>query len=127
VFAGGVVVSAKLIFPLRTQSDLRQDNAIGLIRPMAVSLDASGLISSGAFQSSPLPGSRTDELLTFDNTVASRNKSASAIYYYWSNAWREVGFGNADVGANLLLPGTGFIIRKATNNTTPVWTNSPNF
>ena len=127
VFAGGVVISSKLGFPLRVQSDVRQDNAIGLIRPLAVSLDASGLIESGAFQSSPLPGSRTDELLTFDNTVASRNKSAAAIYYYWSNAWREVGFGNADVGANLLLPGTGFIIRKGTNSSTVIWTNAPNW
>ena len=127
VFAAGVVVSTKLAVTLRTQFDVRQDNAVGLIRPLAVSLDASGLISSGAFQTSPVPGSRTDELLTFDNTLASRNKSASAVYYYWNNAWREVGLGSADVGANLLQPGTGFLIRKATNSATAVWTNAPNW
>lgn len=125
--AAGVVVSSELAIPLRVQTGTSQDNSIGLPRPLAVSLDASGLISSGAFQSSPLPGTRTDELLTFDNNAVMRNKSASAVYYYWSNAWREVGFGNADVGANLLAPGTGFIIRKATNGVTPVWTNSPGF
>ena len=127
VFAAGVVVSANLAIPLRNQPGVQQDNAVGLLRPIAVSLNASGLISSGAFQPSPIPGSRTDELLVFDNTVASRNKSASAVYYYWQNAWREVGFGSADVGANLLMPGTGFIIRKGTNNATAVWTNSPNW
>ncbi len=127
VFAAGVVVSTKLAVTLRTQFDVRQDNAVGLIRPLAVSLDASGLISSGAFLPSPLPGSRTDELLTFDNTVASRNKSASVVYYYWNNAWREVGLGSADVGANLLQPGGGFLIRKATNNATADWTNAPNW
>lgn len=127
VFAAGVVVSANLALPLRSQVGVHQDNSIGLLRPMAVSLNASGLISSGAFQSSPVPGSRTDELLTFDNSVTSRNKSASAIYYYWQNAWRQVGFGSADVGANLLTPGTGFIIRKGTNNAAAVWTNAPNW
>jgi uncharacterized protein (TIGR02597 family) len=125
VFAAGVVVSSKLIIPLRAQTDVRQDNSVALIRPLGVSLNDSGLISSGAFQTSPSPGSRSDELLLFDNTVAVRNKSASAVYYYWSSAWREVGFGTTDVGTNLLQPGCGFIIRKATNNATAVWTNSP--
>lgn len=127
VFAAGVVVSSQLAISLRAHTDAQQDNAIGLVRPIPVSLNASGLISSGAFQASPFPGTRSDELLTFDNTIASRNKSASAIYYYWSNAWREVGFGTTDVGTNVILPGTGFIIRKATNNATAVWTNAPNW
>jgi uncharacterized protein (TIGR02597 family) len=123
--AAGVVVSSKLAVPMRNQIGVAQDNSVALIRPVAVSLNASGLISSGAFQASPLPGSRTDELLVFDNNVASRNKSASAVYYFWNDAWRQVGLGNADVGANVLLPGTGFIIRKATNNVSATWTNAP--
>jgi uncharacterized protein (TIGR02597 family) len=127
VTTAGVVVSSKLSLSLLAQSGVSQDNSIGLLRPMAVSLDASGLISSGAFQASPLPGSRTDELMTFDNSVASRNKSASAVYYYWNSAWREVGLGNVDVGANVLSPGTGFIIRKSANSTSAVWTNAPNW
>ncbi|MGZ4963085.1 MAG: TIGR02597 family protein, partial [Limisphaerales bacterium] len=82
----------------------------------------------GAFNASPLPGSRTDELLTFDNTVANRNKSASAVYYYWSGAWRQVGAGANNVGSNAVLgAGTGVIIRKATNSSTVVWTNAPNY
>jgi uncharacterized protein (TIGR02597 family) len=127
VTAAGVVIASKVSIPVRAQTTVGQDNSVGLLRAAAVSLNASGLISSGAFLSSPLPGSRTDELLAFDNSVASRNKSASAVYYYWNNAWREVGLGNADVGTNLLVPGTGFIIRKSTNSTTTVWTNAPNW
>jgi uncharacterized protein (TIGR02597 family) len=124
----GVVVASKLTFALRTQTTDRQDNAIGLIRPVALSLNNSGLIASGAFQASPLPGNRTDELLVFDNSVASRNKSAAAVYYYWTNAWRQVGLGSTDVGASpVLVPGGGFIIRKATNGVSPVWTNAPNY
>lgn len=123
----GVVVSSQLLISLRTQSDVSQDNALALLRPIAVSLNDSGLINGGAFQPSPLPGTRTDELLTFDNNAVMRNKSASAVYYYWSNAWREVGLGNTDVGGNLLAPGTGFIIRKSTNSVPAIWTNAPNW
>src|SRR5205814_2182818 len=104
----------------------KQDNSIGLPRPVTVSLGASQLISSGAFASSPLPGNRSDELLTFDNSAVTKNKSASAIYYYWNGAWRLVGAGNADVSAsNVFVPGVGFIIRKNTNSTSALWTNSP--
>lgn len=127
VTTAGVVVASKLSIPLRTQIGVMQDNSIALARPMAVSLDASGLIISGAFQSSPVPGSRTDELLAFDNNSVAHNKSASAIFYYWSSAWRQVGLGTNDVGTNVLAPGTGFIIRKATNNATAIWTNAPNW
>jgi uncharacterized protein (TIGR02597 family) len=105
---------------------VQQDNAVALTRPVTVSLDASGLISSGAFASSPLPGSRTDELQIFDNTVALKNKSSSAIYYYWSNAWRRVGAGTTDVGSDgVFVPGSGIVIRKATNNAAATWLNSP--
>jgi uncharacterized protein (TIGR02597 family) len=127
VTAAGVVVSANIAIAVRAQSGVIQDNSVALVRPIAVSLNESGLISSGAFQASPVPGTRTDELLTFDNSVASRNKSASAVYYYWNSAWRQVGLGGADVGANLLAPGSGFVIRKSTNSTSAVWTNAPNW
>jgi uncharacterized protein (TIGR02597 family) len=121
----GRVISSAIVTTLQAQTGTSQDNFVGLQRPVAVSLNDSGLISSGAFSASPLPGSRTDELLTFDNSVVARNKSSSASYYYWSNAWRQVGGGNADVGANQIFqPGTGVMIRKGTNSVSPVWTNS---
>jgi uncharacterized protein (TIGR02597 family) len=122
----GSVVGSSISIPLQVSSTVQQDNAVALTRPVTVSLDASGLISSGAFASSPLPGSRTDELQIFDNTVALKNKSSSAIYYYWSNAWRRVGAGTTDVGSDgVFVPGSGIVIRKATNNAAATWLNSP--
>ena len=122
----GAVITSKLAITLRTQSGSLQDNHIGLSRPVSVSLDACGLVTSGAFSASPVPGSRTDELLIFDNTAIAHNKSASADYYYWNSAWRQVGAGSADVGTNLIFhPGNAVIIRKYTNVISPVWTNSP--
>lgn len=126
-FIGSVVVG-KIAIPLNTSATDKQDNFVGLARPAIVSLNDSQLVSSGAFASSPLPGTHTDELLTFDNTVAERNKSTTGIYFYWNNAWRRVGAGAADVGTDLVFtPGAGVVIRKATNSTVPVWVNSPNF
>ena len=106
----------------------KQDSYFGLVRPIAVSLDDSGLVSSGAFSSSPLPGTRTDELFTFDNTLVAKNKSASAVYYYWNNGWRRVGAGSTAVGGTqVFVPGSGVIIRKGTNNASPIWTNAPTY
>lgn len=125
----GAADSSPWAIPLRTpngEAGDKQDNAVALARPIAISLDASGLIDSGAFAASSLPGSRTDELLIFDNTVAAKNKSSSAVYYYWSNAWRRVGAGSSIVGSDLVFtPGAGVIIRKGTNIVAPVWTNTP--
>jgi uncharacterized protein (TIGR02597 family) len=123
--AVGRVITSPITITLQTQTGVLQDNCIGLQRPVPVSLNDSGLISSGAFSQSPTPGNRTDELLTFDNSVVARNKSSSASYYYWSNAWHQVGDGTTDVGTNQIFqPGTGVIIRKGTNNVSPAWTNS---
>jgi uncharacterized protein (TIGR02597 family) len=125
----GVVVSSKMAVPLRTTTSSPQDNFVSVARPVRVTLDQSGLIGSGAFSASPLPGSRTDELLYFDNSVASRNKSATAVYYYWNGAWRQVGVGTNDVGSTAVFgSGTAAIIRKASNNVPSViWTNAPNW
>lgn len=122
----GRVISSPITMAVVARSGVLQDNCIGLQRPVAVSLNDSGLIESGAFNASPVPGSRTDELLTFDNSVVARNKSSSASYYYWNSAWRQVGAGSSDVGANQIFqPGTGVIIRKGTNNVSSTWTNTP--
>jgi uncharacterized protein (TIGR02597 family) len=122
----GNVITSKVATVIQTSPTSPQDNSVSLMRPTPVSLNNSGLISSGAFAPSPLPGSRTDELLTFDNSVTNRNKSSSSVFYYWSNAWRQVGAGTTDVGTNAPLgSGAGVIIRKGTNSTNPVWTNAP--
>lgn len=122
----GSVVSAKIAVQLQASPSTQQDNYVALPRPVAVSLNDSGLITSGAFLASPLPGNRTDELQIFDNSVAQKNKSSSAIYYYWSSAWRRVGAGSTDVGADqVFTAGAGIVIRKATNSAGATWINSP--
>ena len=63
MICAGVVPGSKLAIPLRTSASAAQDNYVGVARPLRIALDDSGLISSGAFSASPLPGSRTDELL----------------------------------------------------------------
>jgi uncharacterized protein (TIGR02597 family) len=121
----GRVISTPIAATLAAQIGSQQDNYVGLQRPEPVSLSGSGLIQSGAFIASPLPGTRTDELLTFDNTVVARNKSSDASYYYWQGAWRQVGGGTNDFGSALIFqPGTGVIIRKGTNNAAAAWTNN---
>jgi uncharacterized protein (TIGR02597 family) len=127
----GAVSMARWNVPIRVpdgSAGNKQDVFFGLMRPVAMSLDDSGLISSGAFAASPLPGSRTDELFTFDNSIVAKNKSAAAVYYYWNSAWRRVGAGNTVVGnTTVFAPGSGVIIRKGTNIASPVWTNAPNY
>ncbi|MGZ5569127.1 MAG: TIGR02597 family protein, partial [Limisphaerales bacterium] len=128
LMSSGVVIPSKLVTRLSTSPITKRDNYVGLMRPITNSLAASGLINTGAFAASPLPGSRTDELLVFDNSVVQKNKSSSAVYYYWNNAWRRVGSGSADVGSvPVLTPGMGFIIRKATNAASIDWTNQKNW
>lgn len=124
----GIVAMSKLALPFAVSPLFQQDNFIGLARPVGVSLDGSGLINTGAFITSSLPGVHADELLSFDNSVGQRNKSAAALYYYWSGAWRRVGFGTSNVGSDqVFAPGAGVIVRKGTNSTSPVWINSPNY
>ncbi len=129
LLAAGNAIAANVTIALNIPPDAssKQDNYIGLMRPVTLTLDGSQLISSGAFAPSPVPGNRTDELLVFDNTVAAKNKSSSSVYYYWNSAWRRVGAGSTVVGsAPIFTPGTGIILRKGTN-APATWINTPNY
>lgn len=127
----GSVVMQKTAIILDTETSTKQDNAISLIRPIPVTLNQSGLISSGAFAASLSPGARTDELLVYDNTVAAKNKAASARYFYYNNAWRKVGEDlSLDFGSTVVFgPGTGVQIRKGTtpSGASAVWTNTASY
>ena len=128
LLCNGVVWMGKLAVPLAVQAASKQDNFVALARPTAISLNDSGLISSGAFSASPSPGARTDELFVFDDTVVGKNKAASATYYYWSGAWRKVGSGSTDVGTDeVFQPGTGMVIRKGNGTGTAVWLNATTY
>lgn len=129
----GEVVMDDLAMPIIAQDLSQQDNIIGLQRPIEMTLDESGLVSSGAFATTTDSSSPTDVLLVFDNSVAKKNRTSddATQFYYFNGAWRKVGepdtsdFGDTQV----FTPGTGFIIRKATalSVSEQVWSNSANY
>ncbi len=129
----GAVISGQLRLHVRRNQSLKQDNLLALPRPVAVSLLGAGLVdlidpSSGPFRASPSPASKVDELMVFDNSAVSPNKSASASYYYSGGFWRKLGAPAVDAGGDLVFqPGTGIIIRSGTGSSGAVWTNAPNY
>ena len=128
----GSVLTSKAELGLTSLAAGAQDNLVAITRPVDVSLNDSGLISSGAFQASTSALSRKDQIYVFDNTVAATNKSATAIYYYLNNGWRKVGAAaTTDFGTDLVFKaGAGVAIRKAANGVadkTVAWTNSATY
>lgn len=108
------------------------DNYISLGRPMDITLNDLGLITSGAF--TPSTGTTTltrrDQLMIFNNATIGMNKAPGTTYYYLTNSgtnrWLSTSTGTNDVGANVIPAAVGYIIRKATNGTTGTqfWTNT---
>ncbi|HRY46596.1 MAG TPA: TIGR02597 family protein [Candidatus Paceibacterota bacterium] len=124
----GEVLNSSWTMPVTVNSVAKQDNFIGLPRPVMTSLNNSGLIESGAFQSSSSPLFRVDELLVFDNAVIGKNRSASATYYHYNGAWRKFGAGLTDVGnLPILGPGVAAIIRKGAYAGDCFWKNEITF
>ena len=129
----GSVLTKNTTIPLFTQmgaTSVKQDNFVSIIRPIDVTLNNLGLITSGAFLSSPSQFNRIDELLLFDNTQIAINKAPSITYFYFNSAWRKFGQPiTTDFGNDVITAGTGFIIRKggtATGASSP-WKNSPTY
>jgi uncharacterized protein (TIGR02597 family) len=142
VTAMGTVELNNAILPLATLSTGQQDNPVSLPRPVDVSLNNLGLITSNAFVASTGVTARTrgDELLIPDNTIPGTNNSvpypgtyttyATGIFYYYNGAWRALGDGTgSDCGNALIHAGTGFTIRKAqtSNNASVLWQNLPTY
>ena len=126
----GSVLVKKETLPLFTSATTQQDNFVGIIRPVPVSLDNLGLITSGAFASSPSQFNRIDQLFLFDNAAAAINKSANATYYYANSHWRRFGQDpTADFGTDTIPAGVGFVIRKGItgNGATQFWQNAPTY
>lgn len=110
----GAVLLKKISVPLITAASPGQDNPLGLVRPVGVALNATGL--SSAFGPS-------DQLLVFDNAAAAFDKSPSATYFY-DTRWRRLGDATlADHGGDVIPQGAGFIVRKV-GGTSTFWTNS---
>jgi uncharacterized protein (TIGR02597 family) len=120
----GTVLTQKVTVPLMTSTSSQQDNPVSLLRPLDVSLNATGLNrTDGSF-------TPNDRLLLFNNAVAGYDKQPS-VYYVDASApngpWRLQNDGTfSDRGGDLIPSGNGFIVRKApTANGQPAfWTNS---
>ncbi len=126
----GSVLTKKFTLQLFTRTDSQQDNFVSVIRPIDVKLNDLGLITSGAFLSSPSAFNRIDQLLVFDNSQSAQNKSASATYFYYNSAWRKFGeSGLPDRGNDVIPAGTGFVIRKGATATgaAVLWQNAPTY
>ncbi len=110
----GSVLLKKIAAPLLTAASPGQDNPLGIVRPLDVSLDATGL--SAAFTA-------TDQLLLFNNAVAAFDKAPSATYFY-NTRWRLTGdASSSDRGSDIIPMGAGFVVRKI-NGASNFWTNA---
>ncbi len=117
----GSVLQKKLTTPLVTRTGGQQDNPVGILRPLDVALNATGLnLADGSF-------GPNDQLLLFNNAVAGFDKSPSAIYVQTAAAngpWRLSTDLVNDRGNEIIPAGTGFIVRKGVGNGQPdFWTN----
>ena len=121
----GAVILKKSSVPLRTRTDGQQDNAVSILRPLDVALDATGLTpADGSFGAD-------DQLLLFDKSQIGFDKVATRIYTYDTAAaipgWRLTGDSTlSDRGPDFIPSGSGFIIRKGgtADGQTTFWTNS---
>lgn len=130
IFMGSVQTGNQL-FDLTTQAAAGQDNSVGLLRPVNVAISSLGLSpTAGNFTATTSTFNLQDEILLFDNTVPAINKSSSKTYFYYNGGWRLAGDDiSNDHSSDVILAGSGFIVRKAMNSTgaTVLWTNSPNY
>jgi len=120
---GGRLFTGKVATVLESRITTQQDNYMAVSHPVAVSLRNTGLVSGGAFSTSPSSLLRTDQLFLYDPAQTGFNRSASATYYYFNGGWRKVGSPVAvDFSDTVFLtPGSGFIIRKVVGSSSPQW------
>jgi uncharacterized protein (TIGR02597 family) len=126
----GEVDTGNLVLGLRTQNATKQDNFVGLPRPVNTTLNALALGGTSAFVTTTSTLSRKDELLVFNNATAGKNKAASATYFWFNSAWRKVGQpATTDFGTDVITAGNGFIIRKSnvTGGPTAFWNNTASY
>lgn len=105
------------------------DNYVSLGRPVDITLNNLGLITSGAFAQSlnTLATGRRDQLLVFNNSASGINKAPSATYFYVTNSgWRSTAAPSTDAGNTVIPAAVGYVIRKATNGTSgsQFWSNT---
>jgi uncharacterized protein (TIGR02597 family) len=118
----GSVILKKVSVPLMTNNTTPQDNPVGLLRPLDVALNATGLNNAdGSF----VVG---DELHLFNNAVVGYDKPARVYVRNPSvlnGRWTLATDSAHDRGAEIIPAATGFLIRKApTANGLPVFWNN---
>lgn len=123
----GAVVEEDERIALFTSPAGPQDNAVAFNRPFDVALGASGLDRAFVASPSTFASDRRDQLLVYDNSVRSFNKTPAAVYYRVGGDWIKAAAGNPVANDDLLSATTGVVVRKFQNATaTPAeWLNSP--
>jgi uncharacterized protein (TIGR02597 family) len=117
----GSVLMKKMAVPFFTAQTGKQDNPVAMIRPVDVSLDATGL--------APIDNTfvQNDQLLLFNNTRRQLNKHPSKIYTY-NDGWRLSTDPTGDHGKDVIPAGSAMIVRKVASPNGPIfWTNSPTY
>jgi uncharacterized protein (TIGR02597 family) len=129
---GSVLAQRGVVFLRSGTNTVANDERVSLTHPVRMSLDASGLMSNGAFRASASELDPQDRLLVFQ-PGSGFNPAVSATYYYLTNAtqigWRKVGSPETvDFGTNTFLePGQGYILRKAPAASDADWLQTPGF
>ena len=117
----GSVLMTKTAVPLSVVQTGKQDNAVAMIRPVAVPLDATGL--------APIDNSfvENDQLLLFNNARRQFDKPPYRTYTY-KDGWRLGSDPLVDHGKDIIPPGAAMIVRKAASPGAAVfWMNSPTY
>ena len=117
----GSVLMEKMAVPLFAAQTGKQDNLVAMIRPVDVSLDATGL--------APIDNTfvQNDQLLLFNNARRQLNKRPDKIYTY-NDGWRLSTDPVGDRGKDVILAGSAMIVRKVASPNGPIfWTNSPTY
>ncbi|MGA2053655.1 MAG: TIGR02597 family protein [Opitutales bacterium] len=131
---GAVPMSKQAIIVNNLKALTRQDNAVALPVPEDVTLLNSNLypaVISGSATLSPM-----DSLLVFSPGVIKQNKSATAVYFYYTGSanggpgWRKTGDATTIRNNDLVLAaGQGFIIRRGPRlePVTAIWLYLPTY
>src|SRR5438105_12332621 len=122
----GAVLLRKMSTPLATATNRTQDNPIGMVRPVDVALNATGL---GPANGSFVAG---DQLLVFNNAQAAFKKSPATYFYDASvgnsGGWRLLGdtMATKDRGTGSIpqRTGSGGGTAVQSNRPCPSWTSA---
>jgi len=117
----GSVLTKRMAVPLFAPRTGKQDNPVAMIRPVDVSLDATGL--------APIDNTfvQNDQLLLFNNARRQLNKHPFKIYTY-NDGWRLSTDPTGDHGKDVIPAGSAMIVRKVASPNSPIfWMNSPTY